>query len=239
MVVNKIVRKSTFLTLLLILLTPSLCFGELRWDKIEAVIQATTSDTQAVAVYEFVNTGPNTVKITSMQSGCGDCSILELEKKEYASGEKGKLTAKFIFGQRVGVHQKTLTVLTDDPKQPRHTLTMKVTIPEIITFSAKVLTWEAGKAFEPKKATLKIADGATVKMGKIEASSEAIKTELKETAPTPPKQYELVITPTAEARGVVIVKLHTENADGTARTYQVLACFPTPKASPPAKAVQR
>ena len=218
--------KSLILSLLLVLLTPSLCFGELRWAKSEATIQATTSDTQAVAVYEFTNIGPNTVKITSLQSGCGDCSILEMEKKEYAPGEKGKLTAKFIFGQRVGVHQKTLTILTDDPKHPRHTLTMKVTIPEIITFSAKVLTWEAGKVFEPKKATLKIADGAVVKMGKIEASSEAIKAELKETAP---KQYDLVITPTAEAKGVIILKLHTENADGTSRTYQLLACFPTPK----------
>ena len=94
--------KSPILTLFAILLTPSLCFGELRWDKSEATIQATTSDTQAAAVYEFTNTGPNTVTITSMQSGCGDCSILEMEKKEYAPGEKGKLTAKFIFGQRVG-----------------------------------------------------------------------------------------------------------------------------------------
>jgi len=46
------------------LLTPSLCWGELQWDKTEATIQATTSDTQVVAVYEFLNTGPNTVKIT-------------------------------------------------------------------------------------------------------------------------------------------------------------------------------
>jgi len=55
-VVSEMFRKSPPLALFAMLLTPSLCFGELRWDKSEATIQATTSDTQAVAVYEFTNT---------------------------------------------------------------------------------------------------------------------------------------------------------------------------------------
>src|ERR1035437_3320802 len=86
------------------LLAPSVCFAEFHWDKAEVDIQASSSDTKAVAVYEFTNNSDHAIKILSTQGGC-DCASIDVEKKTYAPGEKGKLTATLTFGQRVGIQQ--------------------------------------------------------------------------------------------------------------------------------------
>jgi hypothetical protein len=145
----------------------------LHWDKPEQEFHAGPADAKAVVVYEFANTGDHPVEILSDQSGC-DCTGVELEidKKPYALGDKGKVTATFTFGQRVGFQQKTITIVTDDPGQPRAKLILKGTIPEVVTFSTKLLNWEPGEDPKPKTIALSIAEGSKAKLGKIETSSD-------------------------------------------------------------------
>jgi hypothetical protein len=122
--------------------------------------------------------------------------------------------------------------VTDDPKQPRAKLILKGTIPEIVTFSTKLLNWEAGEDPKPKIITLSIAEGSKTKLGKIEASSDQVQTELKETGPG---RYDLVVTPSANAQGTIVLKIHCDNPDGGPKTYQAYAHFPTPPPAAPPK----
>jgi len=223
--------RTVFLTLLLT--APCLCSAQLHWDKPEQEFHASPADAKAVVVYEFANTGDHPVKILSDQSGC-DCTGIELEidKKAYAPGDKGKVTATFTFGQRVGFQQKTITIVTNDPKQPKAKLILKGTIPEIVTFSTKLLNWEPGEAPKPKIITLSIADGSKAKIDKIEASSDQVQAELKETGPG---HYDLVVTPSANAQGTIVLNIHCDNPDGGPKTFQAYAHFFTPPPTAPPK----
>jgi hypothetical protein len=202
----------------------------LHWDKPEQEFHAGPADAKAMVVFEFANTGDHPLKILSDQSGC-DCTGVELgiDKKAYAPGDKGRVIATFTFGQRVGFQQKTITIVTDDPKQPRAKLILKGTIPEIVTFSTKLLNWEPGEDPKPKTIALSIADGSKAKLRKIEASSDQVQAELKETGPG---HYDLVVTPSANAQGTILLKIHCDNPDGGPKTYQAYdrGCRGTPSA---------
>jgi hypothetical protein len=228
---NFMLSKTVFLILLFT--APGLCSAQLHWDKPEQEFHAGPADAKAVVVFEFANTGDHPVKILSDQSGC-DCTGMELEidKKPFAPGDKGKVTATFTFGQRVGFQQKTINIVTDDLKQPRAKLILKGTIPEIVTFSTKLLNWEQGEDPKPKTITLSVAEGSKAKLGKIEASSDQVQAELKETGPG---HYDLVVTPSANAQGTIVLKIHCDNPDGGPRTYQAYAHFFTPPPTAPAK----
>ncbi len=51
-------------------------------------------------------------------------------------GEKGKITAKIDTSQRRGMLFKTIDVLSNDPKRPKATLTLKADIKEPVTTPA-------------------------------------------------------------------------------------------------------
>ena len=44
----------------------------------------------------------------------------------------------------MGLQEKTVNVMTDDPANPMITLTLKVSIPELLSYSTRMLHWQAG-----------------------------------------------------------------------------------------------
>lgn len=127
--------------------------------------KAQMSDKQFTAEFPFKNTGDSTVKILSINSSCG-CTTPTLEKKDYAPGESGVITAKFDFGPRTGYQEKKITVITDGAEDNERTvLKLAVTIPQIVNVEPRVLTWKEEQPL-PKSVKITLGEGlkATVRI---------------------------------------------------------------------------
>lgn len=121
----------------------TVCSAALTWDEKQIEILPKPGDKEAVAFYHFKNTGRTTVTVTGVRASC-DCTATELTKRTYAPRETGVIKATFAVVNRTGIHQKQITITTDEPAAKATTLTLKVNIPEILGFSTRMLHWQAG-----------------------------------------------------------------------------------------------
>lgn len=110
-------------------------------------------DKQAVAVFSFKNTGSETVTITDLKASC-ECTVPQLEKRSYAPGESGKITAVFTFGARVGIQEKTIDVVTNDAGAKPTQLSLGVNILELLTCSPRLFHWKLNEEKLEKTATI-------------------------------------------------------------------------------------
>lgn len=77
--------------------------------------------------YAFQNTGKAALRITSVKASCG-CTASKPNKEEFAPGEAGYITASFNSRGRGGKQLKTITVETNDPKNPRVVLKLQTDV---------------------------------------------------------------------------------------------------------------
>src|SRR5690606_23474941 len=127
-------------TILAVFLTSSV-LGALAWEKEKQQFETEFGQESVEAVYEFTNTGDQTVTITSAKASCG-CTVPTLEKKVYEPGESGELTAIFTLGSRQGAQHKTITVETESgDESQQYKLELEVDIPIPVTLSPRVRFW--------------------------------------------------------------------------------------------------
>lgn len=84
--------------------------------------------------YSFKNIGNATLKIDRIQSTCG-CTVPQLKKKEYAPGESGVIKITFRAPSTKGSVTKHLYIMSNDPKQPRFELSVKVSVAVKVSIS--------------------------------------------------------------------------------------------------------
>ncbi len=128
-------------------------------------------DAEAVANFKYENKTDKPIQIKNVRSSCG-CTVASLKKNDVAPGEKGEVTATFKIGGRTGAQQKTVTVETDDPKEPITNLVLKATIAETVEIKPNFVFWESGEDPKPKQITVKAAS-ADVKMTKLDVTSSS------------------------------------------------------------------
>ncbi len=82
-----------------------------------------------VVEHEFVisNTGKSNLIIRKIRASCG-CTAVDPEKDVLSPGESSKLKVIFSSRGKVGKQNKTITVITNDPKQSRMVLWVKGTV---------------------------------------------------------------------------------------------------------------
>jgi len=156
------------------------------------IVPAQWSDTEAVAVYKFQNTGPETVKITEVQPGCG-CTTPSLSKDVFAPGESGEVSLQFAFGGRSGPAREEATVMTDLPSQPTIELMLQTTIPRVLDVTPLVLYWKQGEALAPKTAEIDLAPDLPFQKLEVGDAGPSFQVALKEVQHA--AHYELVVTP--------------------------------------------
>lgn len=204
------------------LLLPSLASAALTWDTQQIKLTVKPSDKEAVGLFHFVNSGQTTVTIVHIQPSCG-CTTAQLEKRVYAPGESGDIKAVFTIGDRVGEQEKTVFVSTDDSPDKQVPLVLQVTIPELLTYSPRLLMWNVGEKAEEKPTA-------------ISTSTKLRITAVEITAPVPEEviariasveagvSYQLFVRPasTATVMNTPIAGTATF-ADGTTQPFKIYA----------------
>ena len=170
--------------LILTLLTfPLFLHAGLEWENETVELKASLADTRAEAVFRFTNTGPEPVTITRMTSSCG-CTVPELEKRTYAPGEKGEITALFTFGSRQGRQEKRITVESRAGNATTTTLLNFVThIPQWGTLSPRLLRWDLDAEATAKEIRLRLNEPGIMSEPVLQGSPRAFRLETVEAGP--------------------------------------------------------
>jgi hypothetical protein len=128
------------------------------------------------ATFTFRNTGDCTLLVTGVKSCCG--VPVRVDKKELLPGETGILTAQYTAGQGAGVFTKRISLLTDDPQNPRVELTFtgKV-VPTLAWSPARVaLSTRRGGTACPD-ITIKSLDGTPFSVKGFASTGQCLSTE--------------------------------------------------------------
>ena len=186
------VLQNWLITNFVMLVTASTVSAQLKWDRQEAEFHPSEQDTKVEADFTFTNAGKYAVTITSLTVSCG-CTTVQADKKTYKAGENGRVTAIFTIGDRTGLHKHTMTVQTDDPKNPATILTMRFYLPEFLAIAPARIGWKVGEDPKLKTISLKDANEKPINVLAVKSSNARVKAELKTIKPG--KEYEVVVTP--------------------------------------------
>lgn len=77
--------------------------------------------------YVFTNTGKSDLIIRKISPSCG-CTVVDKNVQIIKPGEKGSIKSQFNSAGRTGSQSKTITVISNDPSNPRSILWIKGTI---------------------------------------------------------------------------------------------------------------
>ena len=129
----------------------------LDWKTKEASVKAAPLQRIAETAFEFTNTGATTVTILGVDTSC-DCTEAAPSAQTFAPGATGRITARFHLGDRQGGFERTITVTTDEAKEPV-TLRVQLNVPELATLTPRSVDWKLnGPAWE-KTVEIVITDG--------------------------------------------------------------------------------
>ncbi len=211
--------------------------SELVFEQTQLELHPAIGDETAVGHFKYENKGDKPVAIKSVTTSCG-CTAASA-KQSAAPGEKGEVTATFKVGDRVGLQQKAITVLTDDTAKPSTTLTLKVAIPQVLDLQPTFVYWQAGEAANAKTILAKAGPGVTIKT--LEATSSSPNFVAKVEPGPEPNQFRINIEPkqTAQAASATLsIKPALEKgAKVFYATTSVIASPSTAARQPPAAAI--
>ena len=129
----------------------------LDWKTKERTVKAAPLQRIAETAFEFTNNSAKTVTILGVDTSC-DCTEAAPSASTIAPGASGRINARFHLGDRNGAYERSITVTTDEAKEPV-TLRVQLDVPELATLTPRSVDWKLnGPAWE-KSVDIVIADG--------------------------------------------------------------------------------
>ncbi len=152
--------------------------------------------------FAFKNTGAKPVAIREVQVNC-DCMTASADKQIYQPGEAGVVSARFSVGDRVGVYQRSITVVTDDGTPPQR-LNVQIDVPELAAVTPRVLNWNTSAAADEQVVDVAVADSIQIHFSEIFVSAESFHARVETVEAG--RRYRMRVKPssTAEAASAAI-----------------------------------
>ena len=157
--------------------------------------------------YEFTNDSNNIVNIEGVSISC-QCATVNCDKEVYAPGEKGKVKGVFTVGDRFGIEEKSILLKASDEE---YFLTLKLTIPNLVKMSPKMLVWKKGENESSKKIRIETAREYRTKILDVKCDNENFEIKLNKLSVD---TYELSVNvkSTADAvKGSIILTCEARN----------------------------
>jgi len=192
----------------LLLATTSLA---LDWKaKTLSVATAPFQTTQDVA-FEFKNNSGKSVTILDIETSC-DCLDATADLKVYAPGATGAIKAKFTVGDRIGLYERVVTVVTDEPDSPVR-LIMKIDVPAVATLEPARVAWQVNEASAEKSVELTPAAGIEIVFSAARVTNAAFTARLETVVEG--KHYRLQIKPGDTSKPIsAAIRIFGRDKDG-------------------------
>ncbi len=141
-----------------------------------------TLDSSHTVVHDYiiVNKGNAPLEITQARPSCG-CTVANISNKTVAPGEESRITAQLNLAGRAGPQHKTITVDSNDPKQPQLTLTLNGNIGNAVNIVPSEVTFGQMSAHDTATREIIITpgDGNPLKVLSADSSSPNIGAEIQ------------------------------------------------------------
>ena len=116
------------------------------------------ADRKAICRYAVTNTGKAYLNITRVEASCG-CTYTMIGKWSLAPGESTEVEASFNPAGYRGLVRKSLTVTSNDPVNPKMTLTFEAEVIQEITPDPSTLFFQDVLRSAIKKSSLRLKSG--------------------------------------------------------------------------------
>lgn len=198
------------LAILLALLGPSTAFP-LEWQT--TTVEARTEPFQKTLTrtFTFKNASEKAVAILELKTDCS-CITATTDKKIYAPGEAGLLTAQFDLAERAGLYERHLSVVTDETSSPQH-LTLEIEVPEPATLTPRSVEWHLKEDLTEKVIELKTAESLRITFTQATLTNDSFVVRLETIVAD--QVYQLVVTPrNTVAVANAAIRIHGHDASG-------------------------
>lgn len=152
--------------------------ADLAWEKTELELSPAPGAESAVFAFKYENKSDKQVHISNVRTSCG-CTTAALKKNDVAPGEKGEIVATLKIGEHTGLQTKTVTVDSDDPKQPQTILTLKAMVTQVLELQPALVFWQANEDPKPKTIVAKAGKGVTIKSLEVTSSAPEFTTKVE------------------------------------------------------------
>lgn len=190
--------------------------ANLTWESTTADLHPDFNDKTAVAHFKYKNTSDKPVTITSVHPSCG-CTTAAPPKDAVAPNESGEITATFTIGDRSGVQNKTITVMTDTPGDAT-ILRLTATIPSLLSIQPVFIYWAPDDVLTPKTITAKLEGDFPVTKVNVTSTDKSIETEV--VPDKEKKEFKIIVTPKEAGRPInASLKIEPDFPKDAHKTY--------------------
>lgn len=145
------------------------------------------------ATFSFENDSPQSLAILDVQTTC-DCLSATANQKIYAPGETGVITSRFTVGDRLGLYERKITVLTDINETPIF-LSLSIEVPALAIVTPQTLRWAYDEPPQEKSLEIQSAGELSIAFTDVQTTSEAFSARLETI--TTGKHYRVFVQPKA------------------------------------------
>jgi len=148
------------------------------------------------AVFRFTNTGPKPVTILAVESNC-DCLDAAADRAVYAPGASGVIKSSFTVGERLGLYERRIKVVTDEGPEPVRLL-VRIEVPELVTLTPRSVAWALNEAAAEKAVELEVIPGVQITFTRVQPTSGDFTARLETVEPG--RRYRVYLQPPATAQ---------------------------------------
>jgi hypothetical protein len=176
--------------------TLGLAARALEWKASTLTVATKPFQTTQDVVFEFKNAGAKPVTLVDIQTNC-DCLDATSDQNVYAPGATGTIKARFTIGDRSGLYERLVTVVTDEePNTAR--LVVRIEVPEIATVTPRSLEWKVNGAPVEKFVEVTPTTGLDIAFADASATNQAFIVRLE--VPPRGKGWRVYLTPRSTAQ---------------------------------------
>lgn len=149
---------------------------------------------QKIAVIR--NLGTDTLVISDVKAQCG-CTATLMSDKVLAPNDTGKLSISFNTSGRSGHQSKQVYVMSNDPQNPKLTISFSADVMSVLDIAPKVLAFDKSKVDSVYTRTVTITNPSqteAVTILEVKSDLPAVKTTLMKNKLMPGEQTQMQVT---------------------------------------------
>ena len=203
-----------------LLSSPLLWAGDLVFEKTLIEVSAAPDQDLVTADFNFAVNGEGSADIERYDAPCSclEARISDGGRLVWQPGEKGSVRGLFKVGNFRGITDKQISLLMKDGK--RHELTVRLSMPELLTIQPKTLKWSQGEERVTQSFLLTVTGEDPMKILEVSGTSEQkfpFELETLEEG----RRYRITVTPEeTETRGFGLLRIKTDSKYVKHQTYQ-------------------
>jgi hypothetical protein len=163
-------------------------------------------------VFSFTNKGTTTLEILGVEPSCG-CQAASISAKRIKSGQSGRIEVSVDTAGLIGAVDKSVIVLTNDPRTPSVSLSVRADVQPEISVSSPSIYFEGAPVGKDviKEVIIAIPAEKSIRIVSAKSTDESVIVKLEPVAGSEGKKVKLIATLRADGKtgyrsGSIIVK---------------------------------